>query len=107
MSIVSSNDQNDADREADRHTNTMKEQLRKDVASWSAARSEGSTRQTEEFSMPAARQSAPRPARQTKQSAPATPAIKPAAVAKKPFSMSYDGTTTAEHITHMIARGAR
>ena len=27
--------------------------------------------------------------------------------AKVPFRMSYDGTTTAEHVKYMIARGAR
>lgn len=29
------------------------------------------------------------------------------AIVKKPFSMSYDGTTTAEHVQYMIDRGAR
>jgi hypothetical protein len=28
-------------------------------------------------------------------------------VVKKPFSMSYDGTTTKEHVQYMIDRGAR
>lgn len=28
-------------------------------------------------------------------------------IVKKPFSMSYDGTTTKEHVQYMIDRGAR
>ena len=100
MSDTPANEQDDPD-----HTHDMKQQLREDVASWSAARSEGSLRQTEEFSVPVAKPSPSQPVRRAK--APAAPAIKPAAGTKKPFSMSYDGTTTADHITHMIARGAR
>jgi hypothetical protein len=100
MSSAPSNEQDEPDR-----ANTMKEQLRKDAASWSAARSEGSLHQTEEFSVAVARPSMTQPVKRAKP--PATPAIKPAAGPKKPFSMSYDGTTTADHITHMIARGAR
>ena len=37
-----------------------------------------------------------------------TPAAKPdVAGAKKPFSMSYGGVSTAEHIAYRISRGAR
>jgi hypothetical protein len=32
---------------------------------------------------------------------------KPVTAVKKPFGMSYDGVTTAEHITDMINRGRR
>jgi hypothetical protein len=100
MSKLPSNEHDEPDR-----ADAMNQQLRKDVASWSAARSEGATRQTEEFNVQAAKPSPPQPARRVKQ--PAAPASSLPAGPKKPFTMSYDGTTTADHITHMIARGAR
>ena len=94
----------DSDRQAD----AMKDQLRKDVASWSAARSEGSARQVAELSAPATeKQPMPQPVRRVKRATRAVAEVKPATTAKKPFSMSYDGVSAADYITHMIARGAR
>jgi len=108
MSLLPLNDENDMQRKADREADAMKAQLRKDVASWSAARNETSVRHEAERSVPVAKQPSPRPAAQARKSKAAAPAAaKPAAEAKKPFAMSYDGVTTAEHIKYMIANGAR
>jgi hypothetical protein len=93
----------------DRQVDAMKDQLRKDVASWSAARSGASVRQADEFSVPAvqvARQPSALPAKRVRRTKPMTPEAKPSGE-KKPFSMSYDGVTQADYITYMIARGTR
>jgi hypothetical protein len=108
MSTASDNDESIPDNEADRRADAMKDQLRKDVASWSAARSEGSVRRAEEFSVPLAKPSPPQPTTRAKRPKPVSPdASKPSSAPKKPFSMSYDGMTEAEYIRYMIARGAR
>jgi hypothetical protein len=108
MSPAPDNDESIPDEEADRRADAMKDQLRKDVASWSAARSEGSVRQAEEFSVPLAKPSPPQPATRANRPKPVSrDASKPGSGPKKPFSMSYDGVTEAEYITYMIARGAR
>ena len=108
MSITPANDENYPDGHADRQTDALKDQLRKDVASWSAARNETSARHEAERSVPVPKQPSPRPAAQARKSKAAAPAAaQPAAAAKKPFAMSYDGVSTAEHIKYMIANGAR
>jgi len=100
-------DDDDSGRDADRQADAMKAQLRKDVASWSAARSENSGRNAAEAAVPVAKQAAPRPAAQARKSKAAPAEVKTAGADKKPFSMSYDGVTTSEHIDYMITRGAR
>ena len=107
MSLLPINDGNDTERNADQEADAMKARLRKDVASWSAARSETSTRHEAELSVSVAKPPSPRPAAQARKSKAAAPAAKPAVTAKKPFAMAYDGVTTAEHIKYMIANGAR
>jgi hypothetical protein len=42
-----------------------------------------------------------------KRAKPVAPAAKPATAEKKPFGMSYDGTSRADYIKLMISRGAR
>jgi hypothetical protein len=107
MNMTPFNDQAEPDHEIDGKAKAMKDQLRKDVASWSAARPEESARQTADFSVPAPKQPSLQPAPKTKRSKPAAPDLKPAPARNKPFSMSYGGVTNAEHIANMIARGAR
>ena len=109
MSNAPTNETVHPDDVPDRQADAMKDQLRRDVASWSAAKSGASVRQTEEFSVPVvqvARQTSPPPAKRVRRARPATPEVKPSAE-KKPFSMSYDGVTQADYITYMIARGTR
>jgi hypothetical protein len=102
-------DQDEPVREADKQANVMKDQLRKEVAVWNAARSETSAKQEADFGVPVPPRPASRPAtKQAKRAKPAeTSATKPAGAPKKPFSMSFDGVTDAEHIKYIIARGAR
>jgi hypothetical protein len=93
------------DIEGDRQADAMKDQLRKDVASWSASRA-GET--PDAVVRPPARQApppAPRAARQ--KTKPAEAAATPTVVEKKPFKMSYDGTTDKDYIAQRIKLGAR
>ena len=107
MSITPANDENYPDGHADRQTDALKDQLRKDVASWSAARSGGSAREAAELSVPVIRQPALPPAKRVKRQNPVSPVVNPVSARKKPFGMSYDGVTEADYITYMLARGAR
>ena len=95
-----------ADKGSDRNPDSMHEQLRKEAASWSSGRSDETARSAEEFRVPA---TVPAVRRVSKAKAvpSAVPEAKPAVAAKKPFSMSYDGVTTREHIAYRISRGAR
>ena len=98
----------DAEREDDRVADAMKTQLRKDVASWSKARGKSSSGRIAEPEAPVAKKPSSRLTTAAKKtSAPTTPVAKPAGTSSKPFSMSYDGKTTAEYIQDMIDRGAR
>ena len=94
------------DRDTDRQKQAMHDQLRADVASWSATRSNEATRSVEEFRVTAT-PPATRRASRAKSAASAAPEAKTVAAVKKPFSMFYDGVTTKEHIAYRIARGAR
>lgn len=100
----SADDQHRASEHAD---GAMKDQLRKDVASWREGRSEGSTRQATELSVAVARSIVPPTNARMKRAKPVAAENKPAATAKKPFGMSYDGTSRADYIKLMISRGAR
>jgi hypothetical protein len=92
----------DADQTADLDMTRMKQQLDKDVAFWSTGRSEDAVRRTTEMTVAAAKPVAAKPVKRAK--APAADVAAPAATAvKKPFSMSYAGVTSAQHINHMIA----
>ena len=107
MSMVPETQEEDADGKAERQADAMRAQLRKDVDTWSTARRESSPRQLAESVAPASRQPSLKPVGKAKKSNPATPAVKPADSRSKPFSMSYDGGSTAEYIQYMIDRGAR
>ncbi len=95
------------DTDADKQASAMKDQLRKDVASWSAGRTDVSARQVAEVSGQIAKPPALQPAKRVRRTKVDPPAAKPASTGKKPFSMSYDGVSEADYITYMIARGAR
>jgi hypothetical protein len=95
-------------READRQADAMKAQLRKDVDSWSKARSEPSTALIAEADTAVARKPASSPpVSRAKKAATPKPVPVEAATGKKPFSMSYGGVTAAEYIQYMIDRGSR
>lgn len=87
--------------ETDQNAESMRDTLRDDVAAWSASRNKSAATAADEFPV-AITKPAPGP-RKSKTAAP-----KPVApVEKKPFRMSYDGTTTSDHIQYMIDHGAR
>jgi hypothetical protein len=93
--------------QTDDAASAMKDQLRKDVASWREGRSDGSTRQATELSVAVARAIVPPTTARMKRAKPAAPEVKPASTEKKPFGMSYDGTSRSDYIKLMISRGAR
>ena len=108
MSMVPGNDETDPDGAAGKQADAMKDRLRKDVASWSAARSATHSRDAAEASVPPpAKPATPHPTAAAKRRQPVSPEpTKPATAAKKPFRMSYDGVSEADYISTIIARGA-
>ncbi len=102
MSLIPANAEpsHDTDEQAD----ALKDQLRKDVASWREGRADGSTRQATELSVSVAK---PAPAQRVKRAKAVTPEAAPEIAKKKPFGMSYDGSTPADYISYRISRGAR
>jgi hypothetical protein len=93
---------------ADGHAaDTLNEQLRKDVASWREGRVDGSARQATELSVAVARTIVPPTTAKMKRAKPAAAQSPAASAEKKPFGMSYDGTSRADYIKLMISRGAR
>jgi len=106
MSAASAGDENiDGPRHED--ADAMKDQLRKDVASWREGRGEASGRGATELSVAVARSTVPPTnAKMKRAKAPASEPKAPT-TEKKPFGMSYDGTSRADYIKQMISRGAR
>ena len=96
----------ESEMETERRSDAMKDQLRKDVASWSAARSESAANHTEDFGVPITKPSPSRPSRAKPKTPPQAEAATPAAP-RPPFKMSYDGTTDRDYIAHIIRLGAR
>ena len=93
--------------EAARQVNAMQAQLRKDVDSWSKARSEAATEHSAEPSAPSTRKPSSLYAVGARKSRSAPRVAKESALPKKPFSMFYDGITSAEYIQYMLDRGSR
>lgn len=107
---VNDTHQPDPDQEApDLAADAMKDQLRKDVASWREGRADGSNRQATELSVAVARTIVPPTTAKMKRAKPApeTKAATTETTEKRPFGMSYDGTSRADYIKLMISRGAR
>jgi hypothetical protein len=99
---------NESDSAADDAADAMKDQLRKDVASWREGRADGSARQATDLSVAVARSIVPPTTAKMKRAKPAPDEVKSVApTQKKPFGMSYDGTSRADYIKLMISRGAR
>lgn len=90
--------------ESDDQADALKDQLRKDVASWREGRADGSSRQSTELSVAVAKPAPAPRARRVKAVATEVPAT---STKKKPFGMSYDGSTPADYISYRISRGAR
>jgi hypothetical protein len=99
---------NDGETDADPQADAMKDQLRKDVASWAAARS-GTAGETPDMANRSATHAAKQPpvARVTRQKAKPPQVTVAVPAEKKPFRMSYDGTTDRDYIAQRIKLGAR
>lgn len=98
--------QDQPDIDADRQADAMKDQLRKDVASWTASRS-GEAAGLANSTAPAARQQDAPTVRSARSKAKPAQPTAPAVIEKKPFKMSYDGTTDKDYILQRIKLGAR
>jgi hypothetical protein len=108
MNPTDIDDQSQPDRESDRQSDAMKDQLRKDVASWSAARSGDTSALPSRTVASVAERPTSGPApRATRQKAKPVEAAKSVSTEKKPFRMSYDGTTDRDYIAQRIKLGAR
>ena len=92
------------DPNADDQADALKDQLRKDVASWREGRADSSSRPSTELSAAIAK---PVPVQRVKRAKTAMPEAQPEGGKKKPFGMSYDGSTPADYISYRLARGAR
>lgn len=95
----------DVEREIAAQANAMKDQLRKDVASWSKARHDDTGGIPAGPAAPAVKPVSTKPTARTPRAAPA--AAKPAVASGKPFRMSYSGSSTADYIKYMRDRGAK
>ena len=106
MSAASAGDENnDGSRHDD--ADAMKDQLQKDVANWREGRSDSTARGATELSVAVARSTVPPTNAKMKRAKPAAATPKAPTTDKKPFGMSYDGTSRADYIKLMISRGAR
>ncbi len=108
MNMPPDENQTNADQETGKQAEAMKDRLRKDVASWSAARSATYSRDAAEttLAVPAQPAEAPPAARPKRRKAVTPEAGKPADAPGKPFRMSYDGVSEADYISYIIQRGA-
>ncbi len=88
--------------ESDREMARMQQHLRQDVAFWSGQRPDETQRRTAAFVPPPVPPVAAPAVRRVKAPLPPVAAAPPSGP-KKPFSMSYSGMTSAQHIDRMIA----
>jgi len=89
-----SDDPDESERESDRLADAMKDRLRKDVASWSKARSGDTPDLSPLATGPGTKKSAsPAGVRVIRKKPKPVAAPTPVTSEKKPFRMSYDGTT--------------
>ncbi len=98
--------QDQIDSETEVLAEAMKDQLRNDVTSWKAARSEETARRAD-ISVPVVKPVPVKSTSRVRQTKAVNVAVQPVDDRKKPFGMSYDGMSQADYITYMISRGAR
>lgn len=91
----------------DQDADSMKDQLQKDVASWREGRNDSDGRGATELNVAVRRSIVPPTNARMRRAKPSAPDAKIESGQNKPFGMSYDGTSRAEYIKLMIARGAR
>ena len=90
-----------------RQATSMKDQLSKEVASWSKERRQQSNETIVGPSRPVIQRRSPKPAGEPKK--PSTPPVadKAGNARSKPYSMSYDGMTQTEYTQYLRDRGSR
>ena len=93
--------------EAERRANSMKDQLSKEVASWSKERKRQSSETVVGPLQPVVQQRSPRLAGERRKSSAPSLAAKAVSARSKPFSMSYDGMTRAGYNQYLRGRGSR
>jgi hypothetical protein len=108
MSTLPPDQPDNSDADDNSRSGAMNDQLRSDVASWRAARSESTAREPADFNVvPPVSATAPRPTVRAKRAKLASATAQSEPDKKKPFGMSYDGMSQADYISYMISRGAR
>lgn len=85
----------------------MSAQLSKEVASWAKQRGQQSDEAAIVPQQPAPERQVRRPTSDAKKLNASPVTAKPAGARSRPFSMSYDGQTSAEYIQHLLDRGTR
>ena len=107
MSAAPDSEKDEEEHGAERQATSMRDQLSKEVASWSKQRRQ----QPDEVVAAPKQAGAERPARRVavaaKKPDASTVASKPAGAGSRPYSMSYDGQTQAEYIQYLRDRGLR
>jgi hypothetical protein len=103
---MSATETGEPDAEIDRQQDAMKDQLRKDVASWSASRSNEASGMATRVPSPV-KPSASAPATRAPRQKAKVAAAAPVPAENKPFKMSYDGTTDRDYIAARLKLGAR
>ncbi len=93
--------------ETERQVSSMRDQLSKEVASWSKERGHQSSETVMASSQVAVRRRLPPPAGEGRKSSAPRLAGSPAGTGSKPFRMSYGGMTQAEYIQYLRDRGLR
>ena len=108
MSDESAKPDPDSGDDISRAASRFAEKLQKDVRIWSANEDDAADRHDDAAQKMAAAQIKAAADQAKKQArAKAAPVEKPAARKPGPFSMSYDGQTTAQHLAARRALGAR
>jgi hypothetical protein len=108
MNTSPSDEPNEPAAEADSQANAMTDQLRKDVATWNRSRSGDAADPDAKFTVPVTKPAASPPAaRVTRRKAKPAEAEKPVVTEKKPFRMSYDGTTDKDYIAQRVKLAIR
>ncbi len=107
MASKPDDERTESDAGAIRQDDALNSQLRKDAASWSAARAEDALDPGARLASKPAKRTASASPRASRAKAKAVEAVAEAPVVKKPFKMSYDGTSDRDYIAHRINLGAR
>jgi hypothetical protein len=107
VSAASDSAKDEEEQGAERQATSMRDQLSKEVASWTKQR-----RQQPDEIVGVPKQPIPErhprvSASDAKKTNVSSATVKPSGARSGPFSMSYDGQSQAEYIKHLLDRGTR